>query len=214
MEPSPYWDAYYAERRQLQSFLPSQFAAFVAGELRTDAEAVLDVGCGNGRDALFLAGLGYRVVGLDASREAVALCTERRDAMGAEVVGRAAFTVGGVADGGLEAALTEVDPAHRVAVYARFFLHAVPEEGEVALLRFARDLGPRLALMAVEFRTHRDALQPKATPEHFRRFIEPPTFLARAAAHGLVARYHVEGFGLAKHAADDAHVARVLLVPA
>ena len=45
----------------------------------TDAEAVLDVGCGNGRDALFLAGLGYRVVGLDASPEAVALCEQRRE---------------------------------------------------------------------------------------------------------------------------------------
>jgi len=214
VEPSPYWDAYYAERRQQQSFLPSQFAAFVAGELGTDAEAVLDVGCGNGRDALFLAGLGYRVVGVDASPEAVALCEQRRDALPEPVAARASFVAGGVTAGGPEAALAHVDPDHRVAVYARFFLHAVAEDGEEALLRFAQGLGTRLALLAVEFRTHRDALQPKATPEHFRRFIEPPTFLARAARHGLVARYHVEGFGMAKHRTDDAHVARVLLVPA
>lgn len=211
MDPSPYWDDYYSARPLLRSVLPSQFAAFVAGELGTSAEAVLDVGCGDGRDSLFLAGLGYRVVGLDASAEAVALCERRRRTVAAEIAERSTFVRAGVGEAALESATGLLESSHRIAVYARFFLHAIDEAGEDALLQYAAGLGDRLAVLAVEFRTRRDALQPKVTPDHYRRFISPPTVLERASSHGLSAEYFVEGFGYAKHGPDDAHVARILL---
>lgn len=49
--------------------LPSQFAIFVGNEVMTESlppvASVIDVGCGNGRDAFFFARLGYDVGGLD-----------------------------------------------------------------------------------------------------------------------------------------------------
>ena len=49
-----YWDNYYANSDLNSKLIPSQFAAFVAGELKKNSY-IIDIGCGNGRDSFFLA---------------------------------------------------------------------------------------------------------------------------------------------------------------
>lgn len=59
------YDKHYQQENLFGDPYP-EFVAFMA-----DWEpkgAVLDVGCGQGRDALFLAGQGYQVTGIDASK--------------------------------------------------------------------------------------------------------------------------------------------------
>lgn len=41
------------------------------------AELIGDVGCGEGRDALHLAAMGYKVVGMDVSEEGILICSSR-----------------------------------------------------------------------------------------------------------------------------------------
>ena len=49
-----FWSSFYAEDIRSERVLPpSQFAAFVAQELEPHT-AILDVGCGEGRDSIFL----------------------------------------------------------------------------------------------------------------------------------------------------------------
>ena len=48
-----YWDKYYSKLKNNNRLIPSQFAAFVAGELNTNS-ILIDIGCGNGRDSFFL----------------------------------------------------------------------------------------------------------------------------------------------------------------
>lgn len=96
-------------------------------------------------------------------------------------------------------------------IYARFFLHAIQEEEENAFWQFCQDISNwRHIHVAVEFRSSRDKLLTKTTPDHFRRYISPSDLIVRAAKWGFKASYFVEGFGLAKYRLDDAHVARVL----
>ncbi len=75
------WDSRYAERELLWTAEPNQFvAAEVAGE---DPGAALDVACGEGRNAVWLAEQGWRVTAVDFS--AVALDKARALAAGRNV---------------------------------------------------------------------------------------------------------------------------------
>lgn len=197
-----YWDDYYAHRGG--PALPSQFATFAAGEL-DQPHRIVEFGCGNGRDALFFAGHGHEVVGVDASDRAIERCTERAKELGLI----ATFLTSRVDGPGLS---QRIGGSGRPSmVYARFFLHAITDDEQRAFLECSHDVTRPGDLMAVEFRTTRDRTSPKMTERHFRRFIEPAGFQLEAMEHGFRTSYAVEGFGFAKYRWDDAHVARCLL---
>lgn len=77
------WDERYAERDRIWSGAPN-------GTLVVEADALpvgraLDVGCGEGADALWLAGRGWQVTAVDVSRVALDRASRAAAAAGAEV---------------------------------------------------------------------------------------------------------------------------------
>jgi SAM-dependent methyltransferase len=200
-----YWDEYYASRASAQRPLPSQFAAFVASEL-TGPHRIIELGCGGGRDSFFFASYGHDVTGVDASEAAIAGCQTLAEQLGES----AQFVCSRIDDPDLAERLKGAEGP--LAIYARFFLHAITDDEEGALIRLVADLTAPGDIFALEYRTVRDASGDKVTAEHYRRFVAPPTFEARALAAGFDVRYAVEGFGFAKYREDDAYVAREILV--
>ncbi len=198
-----YWDNYYAARATPVRKLPSQFAAFVAGELDRP-HRVIELGCGDGRDAMFFASYGHEVIGVDASHTAIEACRLLAETLGES----AAFVVADIEEPGL-ADRIRGDGGPRI-VYARFFVHAITEAEEVGLLDLAAAITDPGDLLAVEYRTVRDSSGAKVTETHYRRFVLPAAFEARALGRGFDVTYSVEGFGFAKYRQDDAYVARTL----
>ncbi|NUO77440.1 MAG: class I SAM-dependent methyltransferase [Lysobacter sp.] len=201
-----YWNSYYGHADGMSAIAPSQFAAFLMGEL-APGSMVVDLGCGTGRDTLFFAQQGLNVVGVDASQVAIDFCERRRDELGLSE--RARFVCEGIQSPGLARTVRDSGNAPKV-VYARFFLHAIDDEAEGAFIDLADEVVCDRSLLAIEFRTHRDSQLRKETPGHYRRYIEPSGLISRLAARGFQVRYFVEGFGYAKYKSDDAHVARIL----
>lgn len=207
-----YWDTYYSTRGAPS--IPSQFAVFVCDFLQP-AQNVIEFGCGDGRDSFFFASQGYRTIGLDASEQAIALCRGKLARQNAASAGFEQLRVSAEwgeteTHAAAKSLMDKLAPDQPTAVYARFFLHAISEEEELAFLRLVVKLLPG-GLCAVEFRTHRDYYLKKETSPHYRRYIDPLAFHARAAQAGLEPVYFVEGFGFAKYKSDDAHVARCVL---
>jgi SAM-dependent methyltransferase len=198
-----YWDEYYQARASRVRRLPSQFATFVAGELDRP-HRVIELGCGDGRDSMFFASYGHQVIGVDASPVAVEACRELAAALGED----ATFVVSRIDAPDLPDRIRGIGPT---AVYARFFLHAITEEEEAVLLDLAAAITEPGDLLAVEYRTIRDASGIKVTGTHYRRFVLPAAFEARALGRGFEVIYSVEGFGFAKYRQDDAYVARTIL---
>lgn len=74
------WDAEYSKNRQIWGERPSELALEAAKRLTRSKGRplrVLDVGCGYGRDTVYVAkSLGFRVLGIDVSEKAVELGRE------------------------------------------------------------------------------------------------------------------------------------------
>ncbi|PTM57602.1 class I SAM-dependent methyltransferase [Desmospora activa] len=75
------WDQMYASGEYSHHWdyaYPSQeLVAFVASIAFPPDACAVDVGCGAGREAVFLAEYGFRVVGVDLSREALHIAAKR-----------------------------------------------------------------------------------------------------------------------------------------
>jgi tellurite methyltransferase len=76
------WDRHYANLDGLD-FTPSPLLVEVAGKL-TPGRA-LDLACGNGRNAIYLASLGWRVTAVDRSRAAIRLLRERSSGLNVDL---------------------------------------------------------------------------------------------------------------------------------
>lgn len=196
-----HWRAFYARSKAPDE--PSNFALSVAGDLHSAVD-ILEVGCGNGRDASFFAAEGLRVLALDASESAIesARRTHSRDGL--------SFFAGRIAD-------LAVDAGSFDAVYSRFCLHAMtPDEEDEFLFHALGRLRPDGNLF-VECRSINDPLARKGEViskterilGHYRRFIVPEELRAKLDALGFRIEAFEESAGLAKFGDDDPVVIRL-----
>jgi cyclopropane fatty-acyl-phospholipid synthase-like methyltransferase len=83
-----WWDGFYEDRSKPCPFFveapDESLAQWVDEELVRPGKAV-DLGCGNGRNAIFLARRGFVVEGVDFSQRAIDWASERIDAAGVSV---------------------------------------------------------------------------------------------------------------------------------
>lgn len=61
-----YWDKFY-QKQNFNLKNPSDFAKYVCREIDSNKK-IIDIGCGNGRDALYFENQGHHVIGLDKSK--------------------------------------------------------------------------------------------------------------------------------------------------
>ena len=210
-----YWARFY---EAAHTTVPTAFAASVAIEL-AEPRYIVDLGCGNGRDSFFFAGLGHRVVGLDFSGTAI---DDNRKRAEQQEVGDIEFrhvdvseanALGGILNRIEEAAVRQGDARRaRIAIYARFFFHAISEEEEeFVLAALSQGLRPE-AECFFEFRTERDLTGDKRFGAHYRRFINIDRFVEKATiGRPFECFYRVEGQGMAKYFEEDPFVGRVFL---
>ena len=123
MTASEYWEGRYGEREQIWSGRPN--AALVATVSELTPGRALDLGCGEGGDAVWLAAHGWRVAAVDASATAI----ERA---------RAAAAANGVGNGEIEwvvADLATWRPAGGFDLVSACFLHSPLEFPRTEVLR-------------------------------------------------------------------------------
>ncbi len=199
-----YWADYYTHNVHAEA---SSFAQFVHDRLASASVTMVDIGCGDGRDSIYFATRGRKVLGLDRAGVAIEHAREKADQAGLD---HARFEVCDLADG---AALAEVlgDEEERPRVfYSRFVLHAIVAQTQVAL-QDAIDAQARPGdLFVAEFRTDKDEDRVKVHPKHFRRYQNAAEFLADLEGRGWVIDYDVESSGLAPWGDEDPVLCRAI----
>jgi Methyltransferase domain len=200
-----YWEEFYGTSADRVPVEPSPFARWVAKREATPGPLV-DVGTGTGRDALWFARKGFTVFGCDYSQHGVEYASAH------------------AREAGLSAQFSQVDvydvermtsyardlcvDAHPTAVYARFFVHALEDDGRRNLWTLSSEiLGHHSGRVYLEFRT-------KPTKhefgEHYRKFVAPATVEAELVDHGFQIESSEERHGLAVHKNEDPLVARIV----
>ena len=206
-----YWDNYYENKDISHVPIPSQFAPFALQEAGKP-DMILEFGCGLGRDSIFFARQGVKTVGFDGSQVAVEKCKMIADAFD---INNLMFETCQITTKNLNDIAFEYnmpDKSSQIMVYARFFLHAITEDDEKALLLFLTSALKSGDIFAIEYRTIRDSDLKKVTEFHYRRYINPVILHGKLAAAGFSIKYAVEGFGFAKFGRDDAYAARCIAV--
>jgi SAM-dependent methyltransferase len=148
-----WWNEFYADRaRPIPFFVewPDENLAEWFGQGRLGPARVLELGCGNGRNAVYLAGQGCHVDAVDFSAEAIGWARERAAAAGAPVsfqccsIFDASFADGScdlVYDSGCFHQL----PPHRRKDYVELVLRALKPGGSFGLVCFRPEGGSGLS---------------------------------------------------------------------
>lgn len=205
-----FWQNFYDGQLKDKTLLPpSQFAAFMAQELSPES-SIVDVGCGNGRDTIFFSLLKFDVVGIDASEQGIAVARANADVLGFK---QTQFHNSLACSDRLLAEITS-RAGQDLCIYGRFFLHAITQDEQDALLALLSDnlsVGHKLAF---EYRTYEDENLLKIASPHYRRYQSAQQLDSQLNALGFDKVYGTQGQGLAKYQDEDAHVARGIYVRA
>jgi len=205
VDNTAYWNQYYKNR--ICSTEPSPFAQYVA-TLVDPGKRMVELGCGNGRDAVFFATQGLNITALDMSNEAITALQERQ-------IPNAEFLCGDFVNSSIHQA-----EAYDYA-YSRFTIHSINQNQEQVLLKNVfRGLRSEGKLF-VEVRSVKDPLYGKGKAiernaffydNHYRRFIVMDELVAALEHHGFRVEYTEERTGFAPYGNDDPPVIRIVAV--
>ena len=202
-----YWNQYYRNKVCLTT--PSPFAQYVLTLIEPGKDMV-ELGCGNGRDAVYFAQNGMHITALDLSKEAIAELQSQN-------IPNAEFVCGDfiTADCHTENAYDYV--------YSRFTIHSINARQEMMLLQTIYRALRSDGKFFIEVRSVNDPLCGKGQAlernayfydNHYRRFIVLSELVEHLEKVGYRIEYAQEDTGFAPYGNDDPPVIRIVAVKA
>lgn len=202
---SEHWERFYGNN--FGQDLPSQFCVLFCNEATKNSK-VIEFGCGNGRDSRFLSYFGFKVLGIDASQNAVEYCEKNRPNNSTDTLRYINQNVGDI-DVEL---LSDYASGDEIYVYSRFFQHSIDEDTQEKMIGSVSEISAKKITAFFEFRNDKDSETEKLFGEHYRRYQTTQSFTDMLTKHGFEIQYAQESVGVAKYFQEDPHVTRVIAV--
>ncbi|MDA9244099.1 adenylyl-sulfate kinase [Amylibacter sp.] len=198
-----YWAEYYNKKVTVNN--PSPFAEYCLSKF-TFGNKLLEIGCGNGRDAKYFSENGINVVALDKSEGAIEICKQDDHADTLKYVCCETSDVQKYYSGKYN------------YIYSRFSLHAMTESEELNALKSAYELLESKGNLFIECRSINDSyalkgevLSPTERIDgHYRRFIDLMSLEEKLKSVGFIIVESVESSGLAVFKDEDPIVIRII----
>lgn len=162
-----YWSLYYA--RQNLELQPSLFAKEIVSIVKQESHNLVELGCGNGRDAVYFANSGFNVLAIDQVEEEINFLKSCY-----QYLTNIRFLCADFTD-------YEINEKFDV-VYSRFTLHSISAEQEKKVLNNAYNILNNKGYICIEARGQKNEIFKKGIPvegekdafildNHYRRFI-------------------------------------------
>lgn len=206
-----YWEEYYQIHGNDKGIAKhSTFSEFCLNKHIKETDRVVEIGSGNGRDAIFFAHHCEHVVAIDQSTTAIDI---EKKAIFEDVSARLLP----LAD---DFTLMDFKVAGDVdVIYSRFTLHAITSDDEKILLPRVYDSLNDGGLFCIEARTVNDPLFGTGKKcggntyltDHKRRFIDSMDFLRTVISMGFSLRYFTEENNLSVYKDDNPVLMRAIL---
>lgn len=204
-----HWSQFYRDHAPDRA---SRFAEFVA-DLFPSPGAVVEFGCGSGRDGIYFAHRGWTAFSCDRSPEAIARAEQVLQASGGLTASFAAVDAGSADEvkAYLASHAETIADASPLIVYLRFFLHAIDEDAQTVLLDAVTETITRDFRLCAEFRTVDDRGLTKYHGIHYRRYIDHEQLADQLREQWGFEIEHIEaGQGLSPYDGEDPFLARIV----
>ena len=197
-----YWNNFYTrEEPGLQQ--PSAFAVFCLDYL-PKAGIILELGCGNGRDAHFFAKHGHNVIACDSSTVALNKIHKHHHL---QTLAADFSNLGNI-----------LDDHNITAVYSRFSLHSIDRESAIQTLSWCSNNLPTAGKLFIEVRSIFDELYGVGTPvgidsfvtTHLRSFFKQDHLEEQLVDLGFKIQGSWSARGFAPYKQEDPIIIRVI----
>jgi len=164
-----YWNKFYNKTLIMDE---STFAKFTYKKIKNKKGKILDIGCGNGRDARFFNRKGFHVMGVDISQKAIQKNSKN--------------TIKNLVFKKFDVGKNKLKIKFEI-IYCRFFLHTLDEVLEDKLINIIKLAKKKNTMVFFEFRNYKDKIFGNFKADdhnkiiefekgHFRRIIDPKLF--------------------------------------
>ena len=206
MDDKEYWENYYSQRTA--EINPSLFAQYVKENVIQNHKSIIELGCGNGRDAIYFAANSFEVVAVDQVSNEIEFLKYRYNQLKNIDFECTDFT--------------NLDNSRKFdLVYSRFTLHSITENQENHVIDWAFENLNANGKFCVEVRGQKNEIFGKGTPvenqanayifdDHYRRFLNLETFVNKLITIGFVIEFSAEEKGFAPYKRTDETYIRVI----
>ena len=188
-----YWKTIY--KQQNEEPKPSLFAEYVANSLGVEGKTLIELGCGNGRDAIYFANRNAIVTAVDQCENIIEMLQNKFMKLG---------NLHFICDDFTNLNITESFDV----VYSRFTLHSVSSKQETLVLNWAEQHLNSGGHFCIEVRGQKNEIYKVGTPvigepdafvlnDHYRRFINFDDFCIKLQQLGFIINYAAEQKGFA-----------------
>ncbi len=208
-----YWDEYYKVHggdKEISN--PSSFAKFILKNYFSEKKFnIVELGSGNGRDAMFFAYNGHNVIAIDQSTKIINIQKQN-------LKNKFAINLHSKEQDFVKEDYSRYKKID--AFYSRFTIHSIAKSDELELLPKIYDNLEREGLFCVEARTINDPLygigefcgeNTFVTDNHNRRFIDTKVFRKQVLDLGFKELYFIEENNLSIYKNDNPVLMRIIL---
>ena len=189
-----YWNSFYKANGVIHS--PSFFAKHVESTYFETEKSLLELGCGNGRDAIYFAEHGKKVSALDLSTQTI------QDLTSLNVKNARFFNQ----DFSQLTAFKDFD-----YVYSRFTLHSIDDETESMVFQQLPQVLKKGGLLLIEARSLKDEKLDKVFgTTHFRRYLNYTETVKKIERLNFKIIENVESQGLSPYQDEDPYLLRIV----